>query len=76
MHEGWETKSANRAVLSKVFTDREGKSVLFEVAQSDISSKPEIDLDELADDALRTEHLQRPLEFRFTGSHFHPVFKD
>ena len=70
-------KSNNSAILCKTFTEKSGKKVLFEVALTDISTKPNVDLDELAQSAIKNTHEKRSQEkikeYRFTGSHFEPI---
>ncbi len=71
MNENW-NKSHNPLMLSKVFTDPNGRKILFEVALADISTNLNIDLDELAHNALKKKHQERVEKYRFTGSHFEP----
>ena len=73
MHENWKIKSHDSAILYKIFADTDGIDVLSEVALTDISANPNIDLDELARDALKKRHQERVEKYRFTGSHFEPI---
>ncbi|TSC67495.1 MAG: hypothetical protein G01um101472_407 [Parcubacteria group bacterium Gr01-1014_72] len=76
MDKSWKIKSNNSAILCKTFIERNGKKVLFEVALTDISTRPDIDLDELAQSVIKNSPEKKSQEkikkYCFTGSHFEP----
>lgn len=71
MNNNWK-KSNSSATICKIFTDSDGRNILFQVALTDISANTNIDLDKLARDTLGKRHQEKVDRYRFTGSHFEP----